>query len=394
MKYAVILPDGASDEALPELGGQTPLEAARIPHMDEIARAGRLGLAVTIPPGYTAGTDVGTLTLMGYDPDRYYSGRAPLEAAAKGLSVRPDQLIFRCNFVTIADGRMADFTAGHIPQPDADRLVAALNDALKSEGCEFYAGVSYRNLMLLSDAAHLKLTCAPPHDIPDQPVATNLPRGEGVDRVLRIMDLAAKVIADHPVRAARLASGHAAPTNIWLWGQGRPTHLETLADRFGVSGACITAVDIIRGMAVLMGLKLIPVQGATGYIDTNYQGKGEAAVKALEEHDLVVVHVEAADEAGHLGNAREKVKALERIDELVVGPVLKALRKHKDWRILVAADHPTPCSTKAHSSVPPLFAYAGSDVPAGGLGPFTEKAAASGVFLDPGHPLLSMFLGR
>lgn len=394
MKYAVILPDGASDEPLPQLGGQTPLEAAHLPHMDEIARIGRLGRAVTIPEGYTAGTDVGTLTLMGYDPHRYYTGRAPMEAAAKGLQVRPDQLIFRCNFVTIADGRMADFTAGHIPQQDADRLVAALNEALREEGCEFHAGVSYRNLMLLSDAAGMKLKCAPPHDIPDQPVVNHLPQGDSVARVLRIMDLAAKVIEQHPVHTERKASGHHAPTSIWLWGQGRPTQLESLKDRFGLSGACITAVDIIRGLAVLMGMKLIPVQGATGYIDTNYAGKGQAAVRALEDNDFVVVHVEAADEAGHLGNAEEKVKALERIDEAVVGPVLAALRRHEDWRILVAADHPTPCSTKAHSPVPPLFAYAGSDVPSEGRGPFTEKAAQQGMFLDPGHPLLGLFLGR
>jgi len=394
MKYAVILPDGASDEALPELGGRTPLEAAHIPNMDAIAREGRLGRAVTIPSGYTAGTDVGTLTLMGYNPDQYYSGRAPLEAASKGLSVRADQLIFRCNFVTIADGRMADFTAGHIPQADAFRLVAALNDALKDEGCEFHPGVSYRNLMLLSEAADLKLTCAPPHDIPDQLVADHMPKGAGNERVLHIMQRAAAVIAAHPVQAERAASGHAPPTHIWLWGQGRPTHLETLADRFGLSGACITAVDIIRGLATLMGMKLIHVPGATGYIDTNYDAKGAAAAQAVEEHDFVVVHVEAADEAGHLGNAKEKVKALERIDEAVVAPVLAALRKHKDWRILVAADHPTPCSTKAHSSVPPLFAYAGSDVPAGQLGPFTEKAAEAGVLMDPGYPLMSVFLGR
>jgi len=394
MKYAVILPDGAHDEPLPALGGRTPLEAARIPHLDWVAEHGRLGRAVTIPAGFTAGTDVGTLTLLGFDPHVYYSGRAPLEAAAKGLTARPDQLIFRCNFVTIVDGRMADFTAGHISQPHAERLVAALNEALGGDGCEFHAGVSYRNLMLLGDADGVKVACQPPHDVPGQPVAAHWPTGAGAERCQRIMERAAAVLDGHPVNRERLAAGHAPATDIWLWGQGRPTQLEPFARRHGLRGAVITAVDIIRGMAVCTGMDLIAVPGATGYIDTDYGAKGRAAVRALDEYDVVFVHVEAADEAGHLGDAAAKVEALERIDEAVVGPVLEALRRRPDWRVLVAADHPTPASTKAHSAVPPLFAYAGSDVEAVERRPFTEKDAAAGLFLDPGHTLMGRFLGR
>jgi 2,3-bisphosphoglycerate-independent phosphoglycerate mutase len=393
-KYVIVLPDGATDEKLPQLGGRTPLEVARIPHMDWVAAHGELGRIVTIPPGFTPGTDVGTLTLLGYDPHRDYSGRAPIEACAKGLTAQPDQLIFRCNFVTIADGRMQDFTAGHIAQAEADALVAALNDALGGDGCSFHAGVSYRNLMLLAHAADLTLACAPPHDIPDQPVADHPPRGAGAERVVEIMRRARAVIARHPVNAARRAAGRDPVTDIWLWGQGRPTRLEPFVEKYGVRAAAITAVDIIRGMAVATGMDLIAVPGATGYIDTDYDAKGRAAVAALDRYDCVLVHVEAADEAGHLGDAGEKVKALERIDEAVVGPLLAALQRYPAWRILVAPDHPTPASTKAHSAVPPHYAFAGDGVAPAGGPRFTEDAAlATGRLEQAGHTLLARFFG-
>ena len=220
MKYAIILPDGAADFPLPQLDGKTPLEAARIPHMDSIAAAGQLGCAVTIPAGFTPGTDVGTLSLLGYDPHRYYSGRAPIEAAAKGLAARPDQMIFRCNLVTIEDGRMKDFTAGHIKQPEADRIMADLNAALGADGCEFHPSVSYRNLLLLSDAAAMELRCQPPHDIPDQPVEGYWPRGKGAERVMDLMQRAARLLADHPVTRARRADGRNAADQHLALGPG------------------------------------------------------------------------------------------------------------------------------------------------------------------------------
>lgn len=394
MKYAIILPDGAADEPLPQLGGRTPLQAAKIPNMDSVAKNGRLGHVVTIPEGYTPGTDVGTLTLMGYDPHRYYSGRAPIEATAKGLTATADQLIFRCNFVTIADGKMKDFTAGHISQADADALIAALRETVfPGEKCAFHAGVSYRNLLLLSNASDMKLKCAPPHDISDQPVDGYWPKGEGADRAMAIMKRGAEVLADHPVCKRHRERGETTATNIWLWGQGRPVQLESFQSRFGLTGAVITAVDIIRGIAVGMGMDLIEVPGATGYIDTDYDAKGRAAIKALEDHDVVVVHVEAPDESGHQGLAEEKVKSLERIDEAVVGPLLEALRKHGDYRILIAPDHPTPVSTKAHSPVPPPYCYAGKGVTERSGRGFTEdEAVASGAALDPGHTLIDSFI--
>ena len=393
MKYAIVLPDGAADEPLAQLGGKTPLEAARIPHMDWVAGHGRLGRIVTIPEGFTPATDVGTLSVLGYDPQICYSGRAPIEAAAKGLSARPDQLIFRCNFVTILDGLMKDNTAGHIHQEEADALIAALQRELADEGCEFHAGVTYRNLMLLANAADSMLRCSPPHDIIGQRVAAHRPVGEGTVRISRIADRARAVIAAHDVNRRRREQGRDPVTDIWLWGQGRPSVLEPFAARFGPRAAVITGVDILRGMARLMGMQILDVPGATGYIDTNYAGKGRAAVRALDEFDLVVVHVEAADESAHLGDAGEKVRALERMDEAIVGPLLERLTADAAWRVLVAVDHPTLTPTRGHSAIPPLFAFAGTGVEAVEHAGFTEpEAERGGYWITPGHRLMEVFL--
>jgi 2,3-bisphosphoglycerate-independent phosphoglycerate mutase len=394
MKYVIILPDGASDEPLPQLGGKTPLEAAYIPHMDSVARRGCLGRVVTIPEGFPAGTDAGTLTLMGYDPHRYHTGRAPMEALAQQLTATPDQLIFRCNFVNITDGKMKDFTAGHIAQADAEALIAALNETLfPGETCAFHTGVSYRNLLLLSDASNMKLESQPPHDITDQAVAAYWPQGEGAGRVKAIMDRAADVLANHPVNRRRREQGEAWATHIWLWGQGTRMRLETLASRYGLTGATITAVDIIRGIALGMGMDLIRVPGATGYIDTDYEGKGRAAVDALDRYDVVMVHIEAPDETAHQGLAEEKMKSLERIDEAIVGPLLEKLRSLGHHRILIAPDHATLVRTKGHHAAPPPFCYAGTGVAAGAAQGFTEREAeATGLLLDPGHGLFERFL--
>ena len=392
MKCVIILPDGAADHPLPMLDGRTPLQAANIPNMDWIAENGRLGRVRTVPDRYTPGTDVATMSLFGYDPDVHFTGRAPIEAAARGLSAAPDQIIYRCNFVTIRDGKMADFTADHVDQFEADRLITDLNRAFADEPIIFHAGVSYRNLMIAANLSGDDLKCQPPHDIPNQPVDDHGPQGTGSDRLRQIMNRSAELFADHQVNRIRRKQNRPPVTQIWLWGQGRPTQLEPFAARFGLSGAVITAVDIIRGLAVLMGMNLIDVHGATGYIDTDYAAKGRAAVHALDAYDLVVTHVEAPDEAGHLGNAPEKVKSLERIDELIVGPLLDALRKHHEWRILVAPDHPTPCTTRAHDATPPPFCYAGSHLLPDQERPFSEPHAADAPLVTPGWHLMSQFL--
>ncbi len=395
MKYVIILPDGAADERVPELDGRTPLEVARIPHTDWVSTHGRIGRAVTVPDGFIPATDVATLSLFGYDPAEYYSGRAPLEAAARGLTVSAGGTIFRCNFVTILEGRMVDFTAGHMPQDETDRLIRDLNELFADElGLAFHAGISYRNLLIAEDFKDEGLRCAPPHDIPNLLVAEHRPQGPGADRVEAIMGRAQAMIADHEVNRVRLGAGRDPVTGIWLWGQGRPTLLSTFHERYGCRGAVITGVDIIRGIATCMGMEMIDVPGATGYIDTDYVGKGAAAVKALEDYDVVVAHVEAPDEAGHLGDASEKVLALERVDEHVVGPLLEAVRKYDDWRILIAPDHPTPVTTRAHSSVPPPWCYAGSDVDSASGRVFCEKEAeAGGTLVDPGFALMDQFMG-
>ena len=393
MKYAIVLPDGAADEPLVQLGGKTPLGVARIPHMDWVAEHGRLGRYVTIPEGFTPATDVGTLSVLGYDPQVYYSGRAPIEAAARGLSARPDQLIFRCNFVTIVDGLMKDNTAGHIAQAEAGALIADLQQELAADGCEFHSGVTYRNLMLLAGAAEMTLRCAPPHDIIDQPVAAHLPQGTGAERIARIAERARDVIAAHQVNRRRREQGRDPVTDIWLWGQGRPARLETFASRFGPRAAVITGVDILRGMGRLMGMEILEVPGATGYIDTNYAGKGQAAVRALDEFDLIIVHVEAADESAHMGDAGEKVRSLERMDQAIVGPLLEKLAGSPAWRVLVAVDHPTLTTTRGHSAIPPLFAFAGTGFEAVERAPFTEVAAErGGYWITPGHRLMDVFL--
>ncbi len=393
MKYAIILPDGAADEPVANLNGQTPLEAAATPNLDWIAKNGRQGLVTTVPTGFAPGSDVATLSLLGYDPRIDYPGRAPLEAVARGVTAGADELIFRCNFVTITDGRMEDFTAGHLSQREADALIADLNRTLADEHCRFHAGVSYRNLMVAPDVGKQKLKTKPPHDIPDQPVDAHRPSGRGADRVRRVMERAHAMLAEHEINLVRKDLGENPATDIWLWGQGRSATLESFAARFGVSGVMIAAVDLIRGIARATGMELIDVPGATGYLDTDYAAKGRAAADALDSFDLVIVHIEAPDEAGHLGDAAAKVTAIERVDEFVVRPLLEKLRTFPQWRILVAPDHPTPVGSRVHTSVPPPFCLAGKATQTVLNRPFSEAAAATGdLRVDPGHELMEYFL--
>ena len=393
MKYVVVLPDGAADEATPKLKGRTPLQVARKSNMDWVADHGRQGCVVTVPEALLPGTDVATLSLMGYDPLADYTGRAPLEAVAQGIGCADDEIIFRCNFVTIAGGRMLDFTADHISQCDADCLIDALNEHVADDRVRFHAGVSYRNLMIVKGLSDEGVRCTPPHDIPDQPIAAHLPTGTEAEFVRGVMERAQSVLADHEVNALRRRRGEREAGDIWLWGQGRPAKLEPFAKRYGCRGACIAAVDVIRGLALAVGLDVIDVKGATGYLDTDYAAKGRATVEALERFDLVVVHVEAADEAGHLGDAEAKVSAIEQIDEHIVGPALDRLRRFERWRMLIAPDHPTPVDSRVHTRTPPPFCMAGAKIEASASGTFCEtQAAATGWRVDPGHRLMRMFV--
>ena len=393
MKYAIVLPDGAADEPVDSLGGRTPLEAARKPHIDWISTNGRQGLVYTVPPGFSPASDVATLSLFGYDPQVHYSGRAPLEAAARGIEVAPDQLVFRCNFVTIVDDVLEDFTAGHISQREADLLIADLNAKLGGRSLRFHSGMSYRNLLVAHDATEGKLQCTPPHDIPNRKVAEYLPRGTGAEWVISVMDKARAILAGHDVNLVRRDLGENPATDIWLWGQGRARPIEPFEKRYRAAGVVVAAVDLIRGIARTVGMDVLDVEGATGFLDTNYAGKGAAAVAALDTYDLVIVHIEAPDEAGHLGDADAKVQAIERIDEFVVGPLLEKLRTFDEWRILVAPDHPTPVGKRVHTDAPPPFCMAGHRVHAVLKRPFCESAAASSdLTIDLGHELMEYFL--
>jgi 2,3-bisphosphoglycerate-independent phosphoglycerate mutase len=411
MKYVIVIPDGCADEPQEAFGGKTPLQAARTPHMDRIAQTGLVGRSNNVPASLTPASDVATLSLFGYDPEVVYTGRAPLEAAAMGVRLGWGHWAIRCNLVNVADGLMRDFTAGHISTEEARELITALRTAWGDLICcretgvpipiELHAGVQYRHLLVirpplrgLSSLFDSTTRTQPPHDIPDRPVANHLPTGTGSDILRGFMEGSKSVLADHPVNRARIAAGKKPATQVWLWGQGSAPSLRPFAELHHKKGAIISAVDLVRGVGILLGWTRIDVAGATGYLDTDYAAKGRAGIAALADHDLVCVHVEAPDEASHEGKADEKVKALERIDEHIVGPLLAALPAHGDWRILISPDHRTPLRTRAHSHGAVPFALAGTGIRPLGQSTYDEVVAArSEVAFERGHELMAMFLG-
>lgn len=392
MKYAILVPDGAADEPLDELGGKTPLQAAATPNMDWIAANGRLGTVRNVPDGMAAGSDVAILSVLGYDPTEVYTGRAPLEAAALDIRVAPEEWIFRCNLVTIIDGVMEDYSAGHISTEEATAVIQAVQAALGSTERKFYRGVSYRHIMTI--AADLEVETIPPHDILGQAVESHRPRGRGSEAICQTMDAARDVLADLEVNTVRRELGENLATDIWLWGEGKMPTLASFASRFGLQGATITAVDLIRGISKLIGWDILPVEGATGYLDTNFAGKGQRAVEAIDEYDLVFVHVEASDECGHNADASGKVEALEKFDAHIAGPVLERMRNEgDDWRLLVLPDHPTPCRVRTHTRQPVPFAIAGRDMEQVVARAFTEAdAEAADLHIDRGCNLMEFFL--
>ncbi len=393
MKYAIVLPDGAADEPLEQLDGQTPLEAARTPNLDWIGTNGRQGRVSTTPGQSAPDSDVSTLTLLGYDTRKEYAARGPLEAAARGIPVRPGRLVFRCNFVTITDKLMEDYTAGRISQAEADRLVTVLNYQLGDKRCQFHSGSSYRALMVASDVPDFDALCTPPYAFPDGLVSEHLPQGPGADWIKAAMQRAGELLTEHDVNAVRRDLGENPATDIWLWGPGKPRRLEPFVERFGIEGAVISGVDLIRGMALTIGMELVDVPAATGFLDTDYAGKGAAAASALDSTDLVIVHVQAPDEASHLGDVDAKIAAIEQIDEHVVGPLLEKLRQHDRWRILIAPNHTTSVERRVHTLTPPPFCLAGHSVQTALQRPLSERAAASSdLQVDPGHELMEYFL--
>ena len=398
MKYAIIIPDGCADEPQESLGGKTPLEAADVPAMDAVAAAGIVGRASNVPESLPAGSDVANLSLLGYSPLEHFTGRAPLEAAARGIELGPKDWAVRCNLVTVEDQVMRDFTAGHVSSQEAAQLLQTAQQEFGSDDLEFYPGVSYRNLLVCRGSNRpvpfsTDTRTTPPHDLTDKSVLNDYPRGPGSDLLNELMSQSVSLFADHPVNQARRQQGKLPVTNVWLWGQGSAPRLAPFAEKYGKQGAMITAVDLLRGLAVLLGWRRIEVPGATGYTDTDYAAKGRYAIEALKEVDLVCVHVEAPDEASHEGDVPGKIKALEEIDRHVVGPVFEALKGQGDYRILVSPDHATPLRTKTHSHGFVPWAMAGSDVEPDAATTYDDPTAdKSELAFDEGWKLMPYFL--
>ena len=398
MKYAIIIPDGCADEPQESLDGQTPLQAARTPAMDSIATDGIVGRANHVPAHLPAGSAVANMSLLGYDPVANFTGRAPLEAAAQGIELDTNDWAIRCNLVTIEDQIMKDFTADHISNEEARLLLADAQQQLSQATLTYSPGVSYRNLLIYrgqGQAAPFSTTTVttPPHDLTDKSVADHYPRGPGSDWLNDIMSRTVDLFAKHPVNQARRKNGQLPATNVWLWGIGRRPALPLFAERYGKSGKMITAVDLLRGLAAIIGWEQIEVPGATGYTDTDYAAKGKYAVDAIPTTDIVCVHVEATDEASHEGDAQAKVAAIEAIDQHIVTPVLAALQSQGKYRMLVCPDHPTPLRIKTHSHGFVPFAMTGSGIQTDPLTSYDERAAGSSDSAFPdGSRLMEYFI--
>lgn len=397
MKIIVLLGDGMSDEPCAELDGKTPLQAAHTPNMDRMAQAGLVGLAQTVPTGLPPGSDVANLSVFGYDPRSCYTGRSPLEAVSMGVELGPNDVAFRMNLVTLTphNGRvyMEDFSAGHIGSEESHQLIKSLQDQLGDGQFQFYPGVGYRHLLVWRNGKDT-MTATPPHDISGKQVLAYLPKGEGADELISLMNSSQMVLHNHPINKQREARDELPATSIWLWGHGKSPVLQPYQEKFGLSGAVISAVDLMKGIGLCAGLEVINVPGATGYIDTNYLGKAEAALAALERLDFVYLHVEAPDEASHSGSLENKLKAIEDFDRLVVGTVLGGADRFDDLRILCCPDHPTPVHLKTHTSDPvPFIIYRhGQQLGNGATGYDEQQARATGLLLEQGSMLMERLL--
>jgi 2,3-bisphosphoglycerate-independent phosphoglycerate mutase len=367
MKYIVVLGDGMADEPLAELGGKTPLEYARTPNMDRMAREGACGMLRTIPDGYEAGSDIANMTVLGYAPEKYYTGRGPLEAVSMGIDLTPDDVAYRCNLVTVENNIMVDFSSGHISSAEGKELFASLQPKIPDVMVQ--AGVSYRNLLVVHGGNGAAST--PPHDIVGQDITRHLPKGRDAELLLQCMEKSRSVFDNHPVNSARIAAGKCPATLIWPWSGGRKPAFPLFREKYGKTGGIISAVDLLNGIARCAGMEVIRVPGATGYLDTDYMAKARYAIDAIQHLDFLYLHIEAPDEAGHLGSIEEKVKAIEKVDE-VVGTILDEF----DGVLAVLPDHPTPIRVRTHTRDPVPYVVRGKGKD--GLSGFSEKAARSG----------------
>lgn len=400
MKYVVVLLDGAADTPVPELGGKTPLEAAKKPTIDSIASKSEVGMVTTVPEGFPPGSDVANLAVFGYDPQKYYTGRSPLEAASIGIPLKLSDTTFRANVVTLSDEEnyedktMVDYSSDEITTKEAHQLIAAVNEQLKCDEYEFFGGTSYRHLLVWHNKEN-DFSLTPPHDISGRVVGEYLPKDEVI---LSLMKKSYDILKDHPINLDRIKRGLHPANSVWIWGNGTKPDLDTYAEKFGICGTVISAVDLIKGIGQCAGLNVPEIDGATGTVHTNFEGKAEAAVSALKNgDDFVYVHLEAADEAGHRKEIDNKVKAIELIDSKIVAPIYEYLKASgEDFRMLLMPDHPTPLEIMTHTSAPiPYILYKSDDEKTSGVESYTEKNAENtGVYTEYGYTLMNKLLGK
>lgn len=402
LKYLVVLADGMADYPVPELNGRTPLQVSKKPNMDFLAQHGKVGLVRTVPPGMPPGSDVANLAVMGYNPRQYYTGRSPLEAISIGVDLALTDVAFRCNLVTLSDAPtiaekvMIDYSAGEIPTEESKIIINDLAKEFNSDEINFYPGVSYRHLMVWRNGpSGCRLT--PPHDISDRQIGTFLPQGECSAKLLNLMEKSWPILSNHPVNLKRKEKGQRPANSIWFWGEGTKPNITGFTEKYGLKGSVVSAVDLTKGLGISAGLRVINVPGATGNIHTNFHGKAQAVLDAFAEgDDFVYLHIEAPDEAGHQGDLKTKIQAIERIDAEVLGLILNELPKiSKDYRILLLPDHPTPITLKTHVADPvPFVIYQSTDNnPRQAPAIFDEEAATTtGIFLEEGHRLMDRFI--
>lgn len=394
MRYMILIGDGMADYPVEDLDGRTPLEVARTPNMDLIARDGSGGLVRTIPESKPPGSDIANLEIMGYDSGRYFTGRGPMEAASRGIDLTEDEVVFRCNLITRRGDELLDYSAGHISNEEAWELIALLSGHLSSENVRLHPGISYRHLAVIKDGPE-RIETVPPHDIMGKRIEDHLPAGEGAEFIRELMVASEPILTEAEVNRRRIEKGDRPANMIWLWGSGKALSVPSLKDCFGITGGVISAVDLVNGIGISAGLERISVPGITGYLDTNYLGKAEYALDALRTVDFVYVHVEAPDEASHNADLEGKIRAIEDFDEKVVGTVLEGIRNFEEFAVMVLPDHYTPLSVRTHTGDPVPFAIWGTSSSPDAMAAYSEREAErTGVLIDPGYTLMDRFLSR
>ena len=402
MKYIVVLYDGMADYPVPALGGKTPMELAKKPCLDKLASMGEVGLVKTVAEGLKPGSDIANMSVLGYNPKECYTGRSPLEAVSIGVNMLDSDIIFRCNLVTLSDEEnyenktMVDYSAGDISTADAAEIIKSVEEHFGNDIFKFYSGVAYRHCLVWHDGTLDLGKLTPPHDISGKVIGEHLSDSENAKELIGMMKASYDFLMEHPVNKRRIAEGKRPANSIWLWGEGTKPSLPDFKEKYGVDGSIISAVDLLKGIAKCAGMNAPEVEGATGYIDTNFEGKAECAINELEEKDFVYIHIEAPDECGHRNEPENKVKSIEIIDEKVLSKVVEALEKYDDYKIMVLPDHPTPIVTMTHAGdAVPYMIYQKSKAADNGIATFTEATAkATGNYVEIGHTLMDKFIAE